>query len=554
MSLFRRFIGRRSDDPYAKGVALYEQSRFAEAIEFLRHAAQQQRESPAGSLATFHLRQALVGEGRRLLRSGKPADALPCLQEAATAWDTFPDLQFLLGAARGLAGDWDRALRSAQAALRLNPDYCEARLLEANALIHMDRAREAAASLNKLLEAGRRSNSPLAHTLARKDGYTVATLPLDLAARLEKAAGGEWQDGAVIAATALCRSGHWEQGLARLRELVQTHPSYPDYRIKLAAALFQLDRAQEALPEVEEALRLNPLYRTAMYLKALILADQQRYEAAREVLISAADNPGARSSRGHEEMFAAYLGSTCALLTGRLDEAELTLQGWGDLTRSFPRAALLRAAVADLKGRPTIASEQMMALVDVWPVEADYLHLLACHRLRERDWGEVEKLLSRWPKAETQQLDERPLRLAVLVALNRGEAPDLPPLEPNTCQTADWRYLRAWTLANREEWGNCWQEVLSLWEQGRSTEPVALLMSTAALQLAGTKAVSESWQPPAVVSGDVLVRGIYLSNRRDRREETDRLRVLHRQVHPEDLRWTWLDPESWLGPIRRWIG
>jgi tetratricopeptide (TPR) repeat protein len=573
MSLLSRLFGRKNGDPYAQGIALYEEGRFAEAIEFLRQATGRPFASPTGTLATFHLRQALVGQGRRLLRSGRPAEALPYLEEAAEAWDAFPDLQFLLGAARGLSGQWQAALQASHRALRLNPDYCEARLLEACALVHLDRNREAAASLNKLLEAGRRTDSRLAQELMRQDGYNESNLPLDLPARLEKAAGGEWQDGEVAAAVALCRSGEWLQGIARLRELVLSHPSYPDYRVKLAAALFQVGQAEEALPEVEAALQLNASYRTAIYLKALILADQKHFESARQILRTAAEDTAVRVLRGHEEMFAAHLGAILGLLTGRLAEAEQVLTGWGNLTRSFPRGALLRAAIADLIGRPHITTELLADLVEAWPAETEYRSYLAYHRLRLHELSEVENLLTHWPPAGNGQFDDTPLRLSVLVDLARGSAPSAMPRQTEMSDTSApgteatetsepqleaasnpaWQFLRCRDLAQQEEWAGCWRIVNDLWEGGFRTEPVALLMADAAVNLAGTDALSADWQPPQVLSGAQLIRNVYLGNRRQKRSEVERDLSLHRSLHPEALCWTWLTPEFWLSPIRYWI-
>ena len=553
MSLLSRFFGRANGNPYTKGIALYEEGRYTEAIEFLREAAKKQPGSSTGTLASFHLRQALVAQGRHLLRSGRPEEALHYLNEAAGTWDAFPDLQFLVGAAQGLSGDWESALKSAVAALRLNPDYCEARLLEACALVHMGRNREAADSLNKLLESGRRSDSPLVAALAREGGYLPPTLPLDLPARLEKAAGGQLQESAVGAAVALCRAGHWDEGIARLREMVADHPGYPDYRIKLAAALFQVGQAESALPEVEEALRLNPRYRTAGYLKALILADQGRLESAREILVAIKSSEPGRSIGSHEEMFAAYLGGVLSLLTGRLLEAEQILTAWPDLMQSFPRAALLRAAVADLDGRSAVAAEYLADLAEMWPADAEFFYLHACHHYRYGGYGEVEKTLIRWPATDPDEPDERPLRLNALLALARGQAPKIPKSDPDEEHDPAWRFLEARRLAILHRWAECWRVAMKLWEEGMHTTPVARLLSEAAVHLSDTPGLPAQWEPPEVVPASVLIMAVFLGHRQDRKNEVAPRLELHRILHPEDLRWSWLTPEFWLAPIRRWI-
>ena len=46
--------------------------------------------------------------------------------EAVKLWDQYPDLHCLVGATRGLTGDWESALLESRRALELNPDYAEA--------------------------------------------------------------------------------------------------------------------------------------------------------------------------------------------------------------------------------------------------------------------------------------------------------------------------------------------------------------------------------------------------------------------------------------------
>ena len=142
MALFGRFLGGEGKAT-ARGLALLEAGRFSEAADQLRVVALGSAGVPDDSLASYHFRQALLGEGRRLLRSGEAARAVSWLAEAATLWPRYADLQFLHGAALALAGstEADEALAAARRALRLNPDYIEARLLEAEVLRRLERPR-----------------------------------------------------------------------------------------------------------------------------------------------------------------------------------------------------------------------------------------------------------------------------------------------------------------------------------------------------------------------------------------------------------------------------
>lgn len=581
MSLLSKLLGRHESDPYAQGLALYEEGRFAEAAARLREAAQRQRRSAAGSLAAFYQRQALVAEGRRLLLAGAPAAAIPFLAEAVAAWETFPDLHFLLGLAQGLSGAWDEALQSSARALRRNADYVEARLLEAAALVELGRRREAAASLDKLLESGRRVDHPLIEALARPGGYAAEAVPGDLAARLRGVVAGASREGDMAAAVALCRSGRWAEGVVQLRALCAERPDYPDYRVKLAAALFQTGADDEALREVEQALARNPRYRTAAHLKALILADAGRYAEAWAV-IAAHPPSAAGGGNPHEALFATYLAGVLSLLTGDPAATLKALEEWGDLTLTFPRGELLRAAAESLLGRAAAAGQRLAALAAGWPGESDYQHFLVCELLARGDLPGAERALGRWPGDPAEPVDDRPLLLAAALAVGQGRSPQLPPPEPGGGLSPAARWLQARADAARGDWAACAAAAEGLWADGFATEPLVRLWLAAlvrgasssgprpglesatggsAAAVAAERAAAEpaaaargAWRPPAVVPEAAVPSVLGLLYGSGRAAEAEALGALYRQLHGEDLRWTWLWPEFWLRPIRRWIG
>jgi tetratricopeptide (TPR) repeat protein len=507
--------------------------------------------TPIGSLAAFHLREALVGEGRRLLRLGRPEAALSHLDEALAEGAEFADVQFLHGFAVGLGGDWAASLRDAQAALRRNPDYVEARVLEACCLAHLDRGPEAAASLNKLLESGRRVRSVLIEELQRPEGYAAASVPTDLTERLRSALAEDPDQTLLAQAVALCRGDRLADGIVKLQRLRERRPDYADYRLKLAAALYQDGRLEEARAEVEKALELNPRYRAAACLKALILADLRRFESAlQELGREPAPVPGAGTIT-QEDLLAGYLESVLQLLTGRLDEAHDKLARWGELTRVFPRSQLLQAAIADLRGQPEETRLSLRELVEHWPNDAEYIYCWIGCLLKLGDWIGAQQALARYPRG-SEVADERPLLLANQLALAQGRT-------LNTISTAQkaaspaWRLLAARALARQGEWPECRAEIERLWTEGYRTEPVARLLIRCA-----ARADAESDPPangpwPEVVPDSAVPDLIFGLHRRERVVEAEALLHQHRTLHPEDLRWTWLSAAFWLDPIRRWI-
>jgi len=561
MSLFGRFLHSGRSKAYAEGITRLEEGRYAEAVDCLRVAALGKSETPSGSLASFHFRQALLREGRRLLRTDDKARAIPYFAEAAKLWDQYPDLHCLLGAARGLSGDWEVALAESREALRLNGDYAEARLLEAVALQALSRQREAAASLNALVESGRRVDHWLINGLTEKGPFAADELPDDLVQLLERSLSGRSEKEEVASAVALCRAGQWEEGLERFADLVERRPRYPDYRTRHAAALFQIGQDDKALSEVEAALALNETYRTAVDLKGLILAVTGRLKEAADFLELADEKLREVSPAGsHEELFAAYLRGVLALMTGRAASVRDVLGEWPDLVRNFARAELLLAAADHLTGQVTSCGSRLTSLVNEWSAEPIYFYLLACHHLAERRHQEVAGVLGRWPAAGSQENDVRPLYLEGLVGVSQGRVPAIPAAPPPAADNpasgppigaAAWAFLGAQAEYLQGAAANCWRSCQRLGAQGLSTEQLVRLQSKAATLAADE--VDPDWWPDPVVPDSCLPAAVHYAVNRGRGDQATTLIEAQRQLHPESLGGIWLDPAFWLDPIRNWI-
>lgn len=552
MSFFGKFLGGDRSNAYAEGVALLEEGRFADAADRLRFAALGRGDSASGSLASYHFRQALVSEGRRLMRQGQFSNSLEFLGEAVRLWDLYPDLHCLHGAALAQTGQWAQALQEARFALRLNADYVEARLLESTVLKNLNRNAEAADSLNSLQESGRRVDHWLIQQFECPDQYGPDNLPEDLMAHLVKSLSGESEKEEVASAVALCREGKWLEGLEIFADLVQRRPRYPDYRTRHAAALFQVGRADEALEEVEAALALNETYRTAIDLKGLVLADTGRLVQARDFL-QKADETQADTSRvgAHEELFGSYLRGVLALLTGDPEGVLKILEGWPDLLRHFARAELLLAAADDLRGRTTTCGRRLADLADEWPAEEIYFDLLACHHLGKQRFRDTSGVLSRWP-AEERGSDSH-LFLETLLILCQGEKTVV--IDQNEKTESDaWSYLKARAAFQAGDDEKAWTLCQKLFDKGVESEKLARLQIAAAAGKPNMANLDDShWKPPRVHADSCLAQTYYFEMGRGRSELALDLVQGVLALHPEHLTARWLLPSFWLGPIRAWI-
>lgn len=573
MSLLGRLLGV-DGKASARGLALLEEGRFDEAAGQFRPLALESAGVPADNLASYHFRQALLGEGRRLLRAGEPARAVPWLAEAASLWPRFADLQFLHGAALLLAGDagLDAALAAARRALRSNPDYVEARLLEAEALRRLDRAREAAAALDTLVESGRRGDHWLLADLAPGAPYAPDAVPADLASRLQRVVGGSSPKEEVAAAVALCRAGRWLEGLERFDDLVARHPRYPDYRTRQAAALFHLGRGDEALAAVDAALALNENYRLAQDLRGLVLVDLLRVREARDHFAAvdrartAGGPPGeALPVPAHEQLFGSYLRALTSLLCGDTDGALARLPAGLELGREFARADLLRAATEDLGGRHAACLRRLARLAEQWAAEPLFHHLLVSGLLAAGQVKAAAQHLQRWPGGAGA--DARAAYLGRLVRLEQGpkaglpasdgealaapEAADPAPTgEPRVTPEA-WRLLSARVALRGGRADAAWAACVELAAAGRVTEPLVAVQTAAAVALGGGPAAG--WQPPPVVPVAGLPARVAWLHAQGEGARAEALAQAIGALHPELAVGWWLSVRFWLAPVRAWL-
>jgi tetratricopeptide (TPR) repeat protein len=567
MTFLRKLFAGRGNDAYQQGVTLYEQGHAAEAIPLLEPVFLQDPGSPRGSLAGLYLRQALVSEGRRLLAIGETDLGAATFGKAVAHWPEFPDLHFLTGAALGLTGQWGGALDAARQALRRNPEYCEARLLEASALQGLGREREANDSYQALLAGGRRGDHALLRELRGAEPPS-ATLPSDLSGYLRRSILGDDVKLRLAAAVSLCRAGSWQAGLAAFEQLRNECPRFPDVRARYAAVLYQAGDSETALEECEAALALNPRYRTAVCLRGLILAEHGEIQAAHDFLADAQPRFDGAAGR-HEELFLAYLRACLCLLLGDLAACRRHLAGWHDLPRQFARAALLLAACDDLDGMPEAALRRLEELNGIWLADSELQFLRVALLLRQRQWAMAAPLLAQWPGGRRGLDDPRPLYLRARLELAQDREPVLPvgtageagngsTTAADGNRAADgvspsaWRQLAISASLMRKEPLQAWALALVQLECGDADEETGRLLLRAAAQcgqdppadLAARIGVADSW------GGDWC----RLLRNRGEGAQAESLVARRRRVRPDFLQWSWLSTAFWFDPVRRWLG
>jgi len=546
MTFLRRLFGMKTADGYDQAIGLVEDGRLTEALPLLREVYAEDQTSPRGSLAGYYLRQSLVGEGRRLLSAGDAEAACRVLVEAVQNWPEFPDLRFLAGAAAVASGQDGVALDNAQQALRRNPDYCEARLLEAAALAQCGRLNESADSLDKLVESGRRVDHVLARDLAREAQYTSESIPDDLPARVLRAAVGDDAKHRLAQAVADCRAGRWDEGLAAFAHLAGRFPRYPDIRAKHGAALYQVGKLDEALVEVEASLGVNPRYRTAVSLRGLILAERGRLSEASEFLNDAVPRLEGTAGR-HEELFLSYLRATLSLLLGDRQACRDLLEGWNDLGRQFARAELLLVACDALDGWDDAALRRLDALTDLWPNDSELVFLRAAMQLQQSQFAAVEDAISHWPGGADESCDQRPLLLQARLDVARGRAPSLPDVDP--AEEGEQSVAReAWQVLSVHA------DLLEGDTSAAASKLEAMILGDDLDEELGALALRSLSQPPAGCLPDSWLPELScLLRRRGDGVRAEKLVGCRLRRHPQQVQWSWLSAGFWVEPVRRWL-
>lgn len=261
--------------------------------------------------------------GAELVRAGRPAEAIPLLERAATAMPDFAPARLDLGLALNQVGERQRAVEAFAAALRIRPDFAAAHSALGVTLQEMDKPAEALPHFFQavrlapddaksqwslglaLSKAGRRqeaiaaykesvrlnSDDPRAHTnlagLLLQEGLVAEALThLEASVRLEPTNA----EARVNLATAQKGVGSDQAAIAQLREAVRLKPNFVEARLNLGALLADTGQVAAGLNELQQAARLAPDSIDPYYLSALIYGRAKRWSEAIQALEQALAN------------------------------------------------------------------------------------------------------------------------------------------------------------------------------------------------------------------------------------------------------------------------
>ena len=201
----------------------------------------------------------LIERGKQAYERRDYVSALANFQEVIERNPRYPDIRHLTGLCLSFVGQTEDALREFEAAVALNDSYVEAHLNRAitlNELGRYDEAREAFGRATEL-EQGRSEKFPAAVSAKLANAH-LHVGDLYMAANAPGEAAEEY------------------------RAALGMRPRFTDIRNKLATALLQLGRIEEAERELTVALDHNPRYLEARLNLGLARFRQGDERGARE--------------------------------------------------------------------------------------------------------------------------------------------------------------------------------------------------------------------------------------------------------------------------------
>lgn len=185
--------------------------------------------------------------------------AIQLMNEQCQGASRFADRWNDLGRLYGLAGNYDSAQKAFRKALELNPRFCDAQINLAVSLGETGNPAQALKELEKLENKGLR-------------GHYLAGCFHQLQGSFAEAF-AEFQKATIIRAEyhdLSSRLEHLSAYFSQMESLVQMHrgylarhPDFPDLHFKLAELYIQMAKDDEALSELQEAIRLKPNYEEA---------------------------------------------------------------------------------------------------------------------------------------------------------------------------------------------------------------------------------------------------------------------------------------------------
>lgn len=302
MSMLGRLFGFGRNQDYDLGIRLFDEGRYADAINALEQVTRAGGRAPdvlTQRLASFYIAEAHGHMGVAALEQGDAESARDALGRALALNPHYADLHFHFGRASRQDGDLPQALHAFDQALCINGRYAKAHLHRGLTLYVMGRREEGVGAIRQALELERGYQGALADQALAAHGaeewaaaqalwHQVAEMDVD---NIAHHAG---------LASDLYRRGLYAQSVEAFREALALNPNYPDLRNGLGTALHACGDLDGAIEQFRRALEINPRYSDARANLAHALRASGRDEEAHEEFARMVDDARTGALMIHE--------------------------------------------------------------------------------------------------------------------------------------------------------------------------------------------------------------------------------------------------------------
>jgi tetratricopeptide (TPR) repeat protein len=226
--------------------------------------------------------EARVLLGSVLMEEGKGSESVAQLSEAVRLRPDWAQAQNALGEALKAFGDPDGARKAFEKAIKCDPGFAQAQVNLGLVLIESGDSSTAAPHLDRAIQLlGQNPEAAYPHYLLAKiySGQAQikkAAAELQQAITLQPEFAEAWSDLGIARKSLLDNAG----ALAAFEKAVRFAPSDPVAQTRLGSELLGQGKAHEALPHLQEAVRLDPGNQSALYnLQRALLLDGHAEEA-----------------------------------------------------------------------------------------------------------------------------------------------------------------------------------------------------------------------------------------------------------------------------------
>ena len=299
MSMLGRMFGLGRNEHYDKGIRLFDQGLFAEAIAALNLAQSKQPDELTARLASFYLAESYTGLGAAALEAENFPAARTAFASALAINPHYADLHFQAGRAARGDGDHRAALSAFDNALTVNARYAKALFYRGLTLYALDRPADALKSVQTAVAVDDAfAVAPYADALAAHQAGDYSTT-MALLARIAETDMDDITFHSRLGAD-LYRRGMYAESAAEFEKALALNANYADLHNSHAIALTALERYADAIAAFHRALALNPKYTDARTNLALTLraAGLEKEAAAEFVRVLEADPANAVARDG----------------------------------------------------------------------------------------------------------------------------------------------------------------------------------------------------------------------------------------------------------------